>query len=827
MRRSISSLKFSVVRCLTILSWLVVVALLGATASFAQAPVSIATSAPPVAFNTNNTGAVITYSLNQDGSVSALQFGSIVASGGCPAFLTGAVSNAALYFDSSTKRLYIAASTENSVGQGLGTIATYETVNGNGTCTVGPSVTLSPTSTFSLEINVDTSLGNVYVVAENLGGNLDELYPLALASFPAYAAGSTAIPEATLDYSVTYGPIVLDSSSHRVYINDFGMNASNPAGLNVTEGFFVYDPTHSTTAANNIEHVLGFVNSSNASVYFSAQTLLVDGTGRLILVNQNTSGQSGALGFLTNPFTILDPSKFNFFTDSEAHSGFPSGVLLTPAAGITLVSSANGATLVNYSAYSSADIDTVHGIVYVFAYLDSGSALQQSSGALLTYTLATNKENLVVQNLNFAALPHSSNVAPWDRMIFNPAGSNLVLAAQGGALGVSSQLFNCGTVTISQVIGGGSTYLTLGYAAVNFANGYAYDIETEYPNVTLFAVPPPAACIAAPSLTITPATLADGVAGVPYGPVTIGANSDGQTFAGTTFSATGLPPGMSLSSSGILSGTPTVTGPFEVSIVANAPGNGTGNAVLPLKIDCPTITVSPAQLPGGVVGVNYNVVLTETGGVGTVTFQAFGTFALGLQFNGTTIFGTPNAVGSLTIGIQAKDSNGCLSVNNISTLNLVAPQFNLSPAYSGQCGKGLTGYPIGIPPIVTINNAQYFQVQLNLFNSGNVAATAANMTSGKLGSVAAVNSSAPGAAEFPLLFNNPGTQFGVGACVQISLYFPLSGFPSLLNSVPLRIGGTFTTASNPAVSGPWSLTDARVELGNSVTGGGGPGTTNP
>jgi hypothetical protein len=89
-----------------------------------------------------------------------------------------------------------------------------------------------------------------------------------------------------------------------------------------------------------------------------------------------------------------------------------------------------------------------------------------------------------------------------------------------------------------------------------------------------------------------------------------------------------------------------------------------------------------------------------------------------------------------------------------------------------------------------------------------------------------VNASAPGAAALPILFNNPGTTFPVGGCIAISLYYPLSDWTTLEGVVnPLRLQGTFVTDNNPAVSGNWSLTDARVILGNSVTSGGGPGTS--
>jgi len=44
-----------------------------------------------------------------------------------------------------------------------------------------------------------------------------------------------------------------------------------------------------------------------------------------------------------------------------------------------------------------------------------------------------------------------------------------------------------------------------------------------------------------------------------------------------TFSAKGLPPGLSISSSGDISGTPTTAGTYQVTVTATDSGGGSGN----------------------------------------------------------------------------------------------------------------------------------------------------------------------------------------------------------------------------------------------------------
>ena len=64
-------------------------------------------------------------------------------------------------------------------------------------------------------------------------------------------------------------------------------------------------------------------------------------------------------------------------------------------------------------------------------------------------------------------------------------------------------------------------------------------------------------------LTVTTTTLPAGTVGVPYGPVTLTASGGTPPY---TWTATGLPAGLSLSTAGVLSGTPTASGSFATTI---------------------------------------------------------------------------------------------------------------------------------------------------------------------------------------------------------------------------------------------------------------------
>lgn len=78
---------------------------------------------------------------------------------------------------------------------------------------------------------------------------------------------------------------------------------------------------------------------------------------------------------------------------------------------------------------------------------------------------------------------------------------------------------------------------------------------------------------------------------------------------------------------------------------------------------CPVITVTPAILPGGTIGVPYTADVNATGGTPPHTFSiSSGALPTGLVLNATTgaITGTPTAVGTFSYTITATEvASGC------------------------------------------------------------------------------------------------------------------------------------------------------------------------
>jgi hypothetical protein len=106
----------------------------------------------------------------------------------------------------------------------------------------------------------------------------------------------------------------------------------------------------------------------------------------------------------------------------------------------------------------------------------------------------------------------------------------------------------------------------------------------------------------------------------------------------------------------------TASGSYTVQ-VTGAGGCRVTSATKQLTISTP-ITVNPSTISDGTVGVAYSVILSASGGTGSVTFGESGALPAGLQFSNATLSGTPSAAGTFTITITGTDTNNCTGSRN-------------------------------------------------------------------------------------------------------------------------------------------------------------------
>ena len=155
--------------------------------------------------------------------------------------------------------------------------------------------------------------------------------------------------------------------------------------------------------------------------------------------------------------------------------------------------------------------------------------------------------------------------------------------------------------------------------------------------------------VAVTAPAITSATSANGTVGTAFSYQITASNSP------TSFSATGLPAGLSVSTTtGLISGTPTAAGTSTVTLGATNAG-GTGNATLTLTIAGPAPVITSATSASGTVGSAFSYQITATNS--PTSYSATGLPA-GLSVNTTTglISGTPTAAGTSTVTLGATNA---------------------------------------------------------------------------------------------------------------------------------------------------------------------------
>jgi uncharacterized protein YhjY with autotransporter beta-barrel domain len=195
------------------------------------------------------------------------------------------------------------------------------------------------------------------------------------------------------------------------------------------------------------------------------------------------------------------------------------------------------------------------------------------------------------------------------------------------------------------------------------------------------------------SLTLLPTTLPVATQGTAYSQtITAIGGTAPYTFA---ISSGTLPSGLTLSSAGVIGGTPGgagSVGSFTFIVQATDTNGNTGFRTYTLNSSA-ALTVNPATLPNGTNGTAYNQTVTASGGAGPYTFAVTsGALPAGLTLaSDGTISGTPSGGGSSTFTIQATDSANDTGSRSY-TVNIGTNSLTVNPA---NLPNGTQGTPYG------------------------------------------------------------------------------------------------------------------------------------
>jgi hypothetical protein len=301
-----------------------------------------------------------------------------------------------------------------------------------------------------------------------------------------------------------------------------------------------------------------------------------------------------------------------------------------------------------------------------------------SSPAIVTVSAPTQPVSQGQQfTLNITVQPNNSIAGVQFSLSFNPSLVSINSVTQGNLLnqGGASTYFTAGTInntsgtltnvagaittpgqtvstsgtfaviTMTASSGSGTCPLTLSNVIVGDINGNSLTVNVV--NGQVINTPP----------SITTSSLTNGTVGVAYSQ-TLTATGGTAPYSWTIASGT-LPAGLTLSASGVISGTPpTVGGPTSVTFKVTDANSLTATQSLSITIITP-LSITTNSLPSWTVSVAYSQTLAVTGGTAPYTWTiTSGTLPSGLSLSSSgVISGTPTTAGDPTsVTFQVTDS---------------------------------------------------------------------------------------------------------------------------------------------------------------------------
>ncbi|HEX4276372.1 MAG TPA: putative Ig domain-containing protein, partial [Bryobacteraceae bacterium] len=209
-------------------------------------------------------------------------------------------------------------------------------------------------------------------------------------------------------------------------------------------------------------------------------------------------------------------------------------------------------------------------------------------------------------------------------------------------------------------------------------------------------------------LNIITTSLSGAGVGVPYPPAQFNATGGSGIYQ---WSVTGLPPGLTLSASGVLSGTPTsrAGSPYTETFTVTDPVSGLSfTQPTPFRMNVsppsPPLSITTSSLPPGETGLPYSATVAATGGFGAYTWSISAEAPLSInsatgQLTSTGVLGSGNLPQfTVTVSDTAGDSvaqNFTVTVDSTVTVTTTSlPSAGLNESYGVQLGasNGTGGY---------------------------------------------------------------------------------------------------------------------------------------
>jgi PKD repeat protein len=442
---------------------------------------------------------------------------------------------------------------------------------------------------------------------------------------------------------------------------------------------------------------------------------------------------NAATGVITGTPTGSGPTVVTLTSTNASGTSNPVTLTITvaPAGSVPVVTSATSAPGTVGSAFAYSIAATGSPSSYAATGLPSGLAVNTATGAISGTPTASGPTvvSLTATNATGTSSPVSLTIT------VAAAGAAPVITSATNAPGT------VGTVFVTYMVaatGSPTSYTATGLPAGLVLNALTGAI-TGTPTVAGATNVPLTATnsngTSAPvtlTITVAAAGAAPIVISPPNAPGTVGTVDTYPIVATglpTSYTATGLPPGLTLNPlTGTISGTPTTPGTYVVTITATNSGGTSAPVTLTIVVapsgSAPVITnVASGYVPGAVGSVFSTYTIAATGSPTSYTAT---NLPPGLTLNSLTgaISGTPTAAGTYTVTVTAANGSGSgtlalgFAIASVAATSPTGGPVITSPASAtGSTGSPFSGLTIagtgsptgftatGLPPGLTINGS--------------------------------------------------------------------------------------------------------------------------
>ena len=439
-------------------------------------------------------------------------------------------------------------------------------------------------------------------------------------AFTLAGIASTAAQTFTLTLQPNTVPAVTQGVAYNQAITAVGGNANY--SLAITSGSL--PPGIALTGGAGSWALTGTSNTPGSYGFTISATDIDGNTGfRPYTMSIGTAG-----GLTINPSSLPNGSQGVAYTQTVTASGGSGGYVYSISAG----------SLPNGLSISSGGV--ISGTPSAGGSFSFTVFVRDSNGNTGTRAYTVNIGSNILTVLP-STLPNGTQSVPYSQTVSASGGSGpYTFSVTSGSLPNGLSLDSAGNLTGTPTGSGSSTFTVRAVDSVSNFGTRSYTIN-----------------IGSNILTVSPATLSNGTQGTAYSQtITASGGSAPYTFAVT---AGTLPTGLSLSSGGVLSGTPSASGTFNFTVQATDPGFNTGSRSYTVTINLAALTINPSSLPAGTVSTAYSQTVTASGGSAPYSYAVLsGSLPTGLSLNSGTgaITGTPTVAGSYSFTIQATDA---------------------------------------------------------------------------------------------------------------------------------------------------------------------------